>query len=131
MAKGRVKGQRGRSFLAIWTVLFGLTALLAGPLYAQQGLARAIQVQERKGGACGPCTAFEVGQSFDAGWDIPEGFCSFAWADIHKDVKMIQCNGNPVRIRQDHTTISCCKDALCPVVFRIERLDRSMRGEDR
>ena len=70
-----------------------------------------------------------MGQSFDAGWEIPKGFCSFAWADIHDSVKMIQCGGNPDCIRQDHTAISCCKDALCPVVFKIERLDESMRGE--
>ena len=87
-----------------------------------------IQEEERIGGRCGPCDAFEVGQSFDAGWDIPEGFCSFAWADIHDDVKMIQCGANPGHIRQDHTMISCCKDALCPVVFKIERLNESMRG---
>jgi len=90
---------------------------------------RRIQEEERLGGYCGPCDAFEVGQSFDAGWDIPEGFCSFAWADIHDDVKMIQCGGNPDHIQQEHTMISCCKDALCPVVFKIERLDESMRGQ--
>ena len=90
---------------------------------------RRIQEKERIGGHCGACDAFEVGQSFDAGWDNPEGFCGFAWADIHDDVKMIQCGGNPAHIQQECTTISCCKDALSPVVFKIERLDESLRGE--
>ncbi len=83
---------------------------------------RRIQEQERIGGASGPCDAFEVGASYVAGWEIPEGFCSFAWADIYNDVGMIQCGGSPGYIGPAHTMISCCRDALCPVVFKIERL---------
>jgi len=83
---------------------------------------RRVQETERIGGASGPCEAFRAGQSFIAGWEIPEGFCTFAWADIHNDIKLIQCGGNPPHIKQDHTTIVCCKDGLCPVVFCIERI---------
>jgi len=88
---------------------------------------RHVQETERIGGYSGPCDAFEVGQTFVAGWDLPDGFCSFAWADIHDDLLMIQCGGNPGYIEPDHTMISCCKDGLCPVVFKIERLDEAVR----
>ena len=84
---------------------------------------RRTQEQERIGGASGPCTAFKAGQTFLAGWETPEGFCSFAWADIHDDLTMIQCGGSPGYIGPDHTMISCCRDGLCPVVFKIERAD--------
>jgi hypothetical protein len=36
---------------------------------------RRIQEEERIGGAFGPCDAFRVGQTFEAGWDVPGGFC--------------------------------------------------------
>ncbi|MBU0595210.1 TIGR04076 family protein [Candidatus Bipolaricaulota bacterium] len=84
-----------------------------------------IQEEQRIGGHAGPCDAFEVGQTFDAGWQAPEGFCSFAWADIFNGLMMIQCGGSPDYIGPDHTMISCCRDGLCPVVFKIERLDQA------
>jgi len=84
---------------------------------------RRIQEQEHIEGRGGPCDAFEVGQTFVAGWDVPNGFCSFAYADIHDDLVMIQCGGSPDHIGPEHTAISCCRDGLCPVVFKIERLD--------
>ena len=85
---------------------------------------RWVQEQERIGGHSGPCNAFEVGQTFVAGWDIPVGFCSFAYADIHDDLVMIQCGGSPGYVGPAHTMISCCRDGLSPVVFKIERLDK-------
>ena len=88
---------------------------------------RKIQEEQRIGGYSGPCTAFEVGQSFVAGWDVPEGFCAFAYAQIHNDLRMIQSGGSPGYIEPENTMISCCQDALCPVVFKIEQLDESMR----
>ncbi|MFC2099239.1 TIGR04076 family protein [Candidatus Bipolaricaulota bacterium] len=91
---------------------------------------RRIQENERLGGTSGPCDAFQVGQTFIAGWILPDGFCSFAWADIHNDLLMIQCGGDPGYIEPDHTMISCCKDGLCPVVFKIEQLDEAVREGD-
>jgi len=84
---------------------------------------QAIQQAERAGGDQGPCDAFDDGQTFMAGWDVPEGFCHFAWADIHDDLVMIQCGGNPGYIGPAHTMVSCCKDGLSPVVFLIERTE--------
>jgi len=84
---------------------------------------RRIQRQELGRGYAGACDVAEVDRSFEAGRDVPAGFCSFAHADIHDDLMMIQCGGNPGYIGPDHTMISCRRGGFCPVVFKIERLD--------
>ncbi|MFC2077178.1 TIGR04076 family protein [Candidatus Bipolaricaulota bacterium] len=85
---------------------------------------RKVQEEHKSDGArLGPCRLFEDGQTFVAGWRIPEGFCDTAWADIHSDLVMIQWGGNPGYVGPDHTMISCCRDGFRPVVFKIERLD--------
>ncbi|MFC2079540.1 TIGR04076 family protein [Candidatus Bipolaricaulota bacterium] len=70
-----------------------------------------------------PCRQFSDGQEFIADSSAPEDFCHWAWADIHKDLVMVQCGGNPGYIGPDHTMISCCCDGFNPVVFKIERLN--------
>ena len=69
-----------------------------------------------------PCRQFTDGQEFVADSSAPDGFCHWAWADIHKDLVMIQCGGNPGYIGPENTMISCCCDGFNPVVFKIERL---------
>ena len=69
-----------------------------------------------------PCTFLKDGQSWVVGSQAPADFCHWAWADIHKDLVMIQCGGNPGYIEPDNTMISCCCDGFNPVVFKIERL---------
>ncbi|MBU1049428.1 TIGR04076 family protein [Candidatus Bipolaricaulota bacterium] len=91
---------------------------------------RRIQEEHRIGGYSGPCDAFEVGQQFVAGWDVPEGFCAFAYAAIHRDILMIQAGGSLEAVEPEHTAIGCCQDALCPVVFKIERLEENLREGD-
>ena len=70
-----------------------------------------------------PCRQFTDGQEFIADSWAPEGFCHWAWADIHKDLVMIQCGGNPGYIGPENTMISSCCDGFNPVVFKIERLN--------
>jgi len=70
-----------------------------------------------------PCRFLEDGQSWVVDSQAPPDFCHWAWADIHADLVMIQCGGNPGYIRQSNTMISCCCDGFNPVVFKIERLD--------
>ena len=76
----------------------------------------------------GPCPMFEEGQSFISGMDIPEGFCSWAWDDIHKlvfaalggaDFNAIvpDCTKNPQQ------GIACCTDGFRPVTFLIETVE--------
>lgn len=73
-----------------------------------------------------PCGFLKDGQSWEVGAQAPPDFCHWAWADIHADIVMIQCGGNPDGkgyIGIANTMISCCCDGFNPVVFKIERLD--------
>lgn len=75
-------------------------------------------------GMVAPCDQFTDGQEFvlESG-DKPADFCSWAWADIHRDLMIIRYGGNVPWIRHPGTTIACCTDGLRPVVFKIERID--------
>jgi len=71
----------------------------------------------------GLCTAFEDGQEFILEKpNQPEGFCSWAFADIHKDIISIMSGANFPWIKQDGVAVVCCTDALRPVLFKIERV---------
>ena len=73
-----------------------------------------------------PCQFLKDGQSWVVESQAPADFCHWAWADIHADIVMIQCGGNPGYIGPDHTMISCCCDGFNPVVFKIERLEEEL-----
>ncbi len=66
-----------------------------------------------------PCAVFEEGQEFvvpgSAPWDMPPGFCGWAWADIQKTVWGMS-RGGPNRF------VTCCTDGFRPVVFLLERI---------
>ncbi|MCL1854226.1 MAG: TIGR04076 family protein [Clostridia bacterium] len=65
------------------------------------------------------CDHFNVGDQFVADperpWDMPEGFCSWAWADIQKLVYGMARGG------QD-CFLTCCTDGYRPVLFALEKL---------
>ena len=65
------------------------------------------------------CTHFEVGQQFvtplDAPWEMPPGFCGWAWADIQKLVYGMARGG------QD-AFVTCCTDGYRPVIFCLEKI---------
>lgn len=68
------------------------------------------------------CDKFEEGQQFiSTGW-LPEGFCSFAWADIQQYVLVLARRGNMLGVREG-TFITCCTDGFRPVFFKVERID--------
>jgi len=72
-----------------------------------------------------PCRFLEDGQSWIVESQAPADFCHWAWADIHADIVMIQCGGNPDGkgyIGIPNTMISCCCAGFNPVVFKIERV---------
>ncbi len=64
---------------------------------------------------------FEVGGGSD--YPVPEGFCSWAWADIQRDVTMLRYGADPPWIRIAGTAIASCTDGRKPVVFKIERVE--------
>ncbi len=65
------------------------------------------------------CKHFEVGQEFitssEAPWEIPEGFCGWAWADIQKLVYGMARGGKDV-------FVTCCTDGYRPVIFKLEKV---------
>ena len=73
----------------------------------------------------GACDAVKDGQEFILETlDKPDDFCSWAWADIHRDVTAVFFGANYEWIKQPNTVISCCTDGLRPVVFKIELIEK-------
>lgn len=71
------------------------------------------------------CQVYEDGQEFLIE-DFPlkpDGFCDWAWADIHRDVVAVMFGGSYPWIEQPGTAITCCTDGLRPVVFRVEAIE--------
>lgn len=71
------------------------------------------------------CPKLEKGQVFivEANGNMPEGFCSWAWADIQRDVTVLRFGGSLTWMRDDQeATYVCCTDGLRPVFFKLERL---------
>ena len=70
------------------------------------------------------CEKFQDGQEFIMdSLDMPEGFCSWAFADIQRDVLAIKLGAQYPWIKQPSTIISCCTDGIRPVIFKIELID--------
>ena len=68
------------------------------------------------------CPVFDEGQSFEVEGPFPskpEGFCDWAWGDIHKVVALTMMGANPT----PGTEFTCCSDGLRPVTFRIQRIE--------
>ena len=69
------------------------------------------------------CDLFKDGQEFvSENIQMPKGFCSWAWADIQRDVAVLALNGNFYWVKDEDTGISCCTDGFRPVVFKLERI---------
>ena len=69
------------------------------------------------------CTRVKPGQVFvSRGMQMPEGFCSWAWADIQRDVVHLALGGDFPWMKQRGTTLACCTDGLRPVIFKLERI---------
>jgi uncharacterized repeat protein (TIGR04076 family) len=70
------------------------------------------------------CGLFADGQEFtlsDAS-EVPDGFCAWAWADIHREILAISAGGDLTPwLKKPGVAIACCSDGFRPVVFKIER----------
>ena len=72
----------------------------------------------------GACYRHHVGQEFIVdSFDKPEGFCSWAWADIHGEVIAVMFNADFSTYKNPGTIIASCTDGLRPVVFKVERIE--------
>lgn len=70
------------------------------------------------------CYRHFVGQEFIIdSFNKPESFCSWAWADIHREIIATMCNADfPASIKPG-VIIASCTDGLRPVVFKLERIE--------
>ncbi len=74
------------------------------------------------------CPVFKEGQSFISGMEMPEGFCAWAWDDIHKMVFAVLADADfevlvPGSMKNRKACIACCTDAYRPVVFYLEPVE--------
>lgn len=69
------------------------------------------------------CPKFKEGQEFFLDYaEIPENFCSWAWADIQRDLVAIMYGADFPWIKEKGKHVACCTDGFRPVVFLIERV---------
>ena len=91
--------------------------------FVSEELIREFAVDELKNAGFGVCDAFELGQEYILEEpNKPDGFCSWAWADINRDVCAIMGGADFHWIGKEGISIACCTDGLRPVVFKIERI---------
>ena len=69
------------------------------------------------------CHALKDGQEFFFEFDCPEGFCSWAFADIQRDIMAVTFGADYPWIKEKNVAITCCTDGLRPVIFRVERVE--------
>lgn len=69
------------------------------------------------------CPRFKEGDVYvsDKG-SCPEGFCSWAYADIQRDIVHLRFGGSYPWMQEEGVAYSCCTDGLRPVIFRLERV---------
>ena len=82
-------------------------------------------VQKYAEGEWGPCNKLVEGQEFIvAGKDLamPAGFCSWAWADMFKQILTLARGGNFLGTKPG-TFVTCCTDGFRPVVFALQRIE--------
>ncbi len=77
-----------------------------------------------KGRGNGPCANFEDGQEFILDrMDKPQGFCPWAWADIHREIRTVAFGGGFPWVNKPRAAITCCTDGMKPVVFCVEQVE--------
>ena len=82
-----------------------------------------VPVNHKTGKQFGICSYFNEGQEFtvDNCGDMPEGFCSWAWRDIYKDLSVLAYGGNFPWFEKGEI-ITCCTDGVRPVSFLLKRI---------
>ncbi|MHA2157209.1 MAG: TIGR04076 family protein [Candidatus Hodarchaeales archaeon] len=74
----------------------------------------------------GICTRFEEGDMYiaDNSTSMPEGFCGYAWIDLHRLILVLMNDGNfGTWMKDENSMIACCTDGIRPVVFKLERIE--------
>jgi uncharacterized repeat protein (TIGR04076 family) len=70
------------------------------------------------------CPRLKEGQEFifDPS-TFPEGFCTWAYADIQRDITHIRLGGSFPWVKEKGTILSSCTDGARPVIFKVELLE--------
>lgn len=72
----------------------------------------------------GICDRFEVGKEFICKEGAyPEGFCSWAYADIQRDIAHLRLGGDYPWFKEKGAILSSCTDGARPVIFKLERIE--------
>ncbi len=73
----------------------------------------------------GVCDCMSEGQEFFVSqpWEMPEGMCAWAWADIRQQIVAVLSGAHLPGMKQKASAIAGCTDWLRPVLFYIEKLD--------
>ena len=70
------------------------------------------------------CNKVELGQEFiSESGECPQGFCSWAFADIQRDITHLRFGGDYPSMEEKGTCLSCCTDGVRPVIFKLERIE--------
>jgi uncharacterized repeat protein (TIGR04076 family) len=69
------------------------------------------------------CPRFKEGDTYvSEKGSCPQGFCSWAFADIQRDIAHLRFGGSYPWMQEQGVAYSCCTDGLRPVIFRLERV---------
>ena len=71
------------------------------------------------------CDVLELGQEFmvDKLEVCPPGLCSWAFADIQRDIAHLFLGGDYPWMKERGVTLTCCMDGNRPVIFKLERIE--------
>ena len=72
---------------------------------------------------CGLFTDGQVIMIEDPNLAMPEGFCSWAWADLHREIAAMYHGADYFWSNKKGSIVACCTDGFRPVVFLIERIE--------
>lgn len=56
-------------------------------------------------------------------FEMPEGMCASAWADIRPYIIAIASGGSFAFMKNKNSILACCTDLFRPVIFNIERME--------
>jgi len=74
------------------------------------------------------CPCHSEGQVFYTTYEKPEGFCDWAWKDIHPYIVSFLTGGDFTTgifedwMKEKDTMVACCTDGIRPVVFEIKSI---------
>jgi uncharacterized repeat protein (TIGR04076 family) len=78
-------------------------------------------------GSKSPCKRHRVGDEYTCLFhECPEGFCSWAYADIQKDIVDLHYDSPPYYdqwFKGNRVNYVSCTNGLAPVIFKIERVE--------